>query len=80
MPEASSVAPPRNARDDAAKAAGVSPRSVQTAKAVAKANPELAQQVKVGTLSLQLEASRRPGPANRGAAVFFNDFRFLEYF
>lgn len=43
---------PRQARDDAAQAVGVSPRYVQDAKAVQEAAPELAEEVRQGTKTL----------------------------
>jgi hypothetical protein len=62
---------PRKARDDAAKAANVSPRYVQDAKKVATEAPDLAQEVREGKKSLpqavaevkkRLPAPERPAP------------------
>lgn len=49
---AQSAPPPRRARDDAARAAGVSPRLVQDAKAVASESPDMAARVKAGEVSV----------------------------
>ncbi len=60
---AQSVSPPKRARDEAAKAAGVSGRSVQDAKFVAYKSPELAAKVKAGTVSLSAANKQiRQGP------------------
>lgn len=50
--------PPQKARDEIAKVAGVSARTVQDALTVQKADPELFQQIKDGTISVSAAAKK----------------------
>jgi hypothetical protein len=65
LPEPSK--PQSTARDKAAKQMNVSPRTVQDAQAVREKNPEIAEQVRNGTMDLA-EAKRKVGVGQSSGA------------